>query len=174
MAKRTHKNQDEKAPAGVMLRYYQGRRAVYTRGMQYPTFNIDAFVGRPPGPVPVRITERVLFTVDRATYCCEATPSTYMVVLDYDAEWEADVEASVSDELREWWNMALLECRSEDDCYYVHMSRVFTVSAPSTATAGPDVAFKMPGWLRSAAYQGEYPADDEHQAIEDAFEDVLV
>ena len=120
---------------------------------------------RPAGPLPVRVSERVLFTPDVGVHLCEAPRSTFVQVLGYDAEFDADV----SDELRAWWDEQLLEALTGDDDYYVHHFRVveaYAVDGPVTFT----------GYFAHLAFQGEYSLDDEGErdALGDAFANHLV
>jgi len=148
----------------VMLRYFQARRTVHDTA-KGGVFNLDAFpADRPAGPLPARVTERVLFTPDVGVHLCEARRSTFVQVLGYDAEFDEDV----SDELREWWDTELLEALTGDDDYYVHHARL----VESYAVDGP-VTFT--GFFRDLAFQGEYESGDgEREAIDHAFGNHLV
>lgn len=147
------------------LRYWQGRRVVHdtARGGY---FNLDAFPkDRPEGPLPARITERVLFTPDVGVHLCEARASVFVQVLGYDAEFDTDV----SDELREWWDEQLLDALTQDDDYYVYFSdlvRAYDKDGPVEFTR----------WFRDLAPQGEYESGDdgEREALDDAFANHLV
>jgi hypothetical protein len=151
-----HAHQTDTEPA--MLRYFQARRVV--------RFNLDAFPAyRPAGPLPARITERVLFTPDVGVHLCEARTSIFVQVLGYDAEFDEDV----SDELREWWDTELLDALTQDDDYYVYHHDLVA----SYAVDGP-VEFTR--WFRDLAPQGEYESGDdgEREALDDAFANHLV
>lgn len=153
------------APETVTVRYWQGRRTVHDTA-KGAVFNLDAFPkGRPEGPTPVRITERVLFTPDVGVHLCEARRSTYVQVLGYDAEFDADV----SEQLREWWDEQLLEALTGDDDYYVYHSdlvRNYDVNGPVDFT----------GFFDRIAPQGEYECTDEGEraALDHAFANHLV
>ena len=129
----------------VPMRYFQARREV-TRD-----FGISNFPEtRPAGPLPARITERALFTPDSQTYCCESTPSLWVEVLGYEAEWDEEV----SDELREWWDTELYDVRSNDDDYYVHYSRVV---AHVIVLGG----FTFTDWFTTVHEDGEFDSLDD-------------
>jgi hypothetical protein len=72
------------------------------------------------GPKPVRVWERSIVSPDIRTFLCEFTPSSYVDVLDYTAEFDEEV----SDEVREEWDM-LLNHTSPVEGYYVHYRDVF-------------------------------------------------
>ena len=129
------------------LRYFQGRRDVTA----YFHF------GTTEHPRPARITERALFTPDVATHLCEATPSVFIHVLDYDAEFDEDVDESV----REEWYTRLVETWTPDDDYYVHHRNV-------VAEYSKDGPLTFGGWFSSVREQGEYDENEEDQAVEDA------
>jgi hypothetical protein len=147
------------------VRYFQARRVVHDT-QRGGVFNMEFFPqNRPAGPLPVRISERVLFTPDVGVHLCEATRSTFVQVLGYDAEFDA----GVSEELREWWNEQLLEALTGDDDYYVHQHRLveaYDANGPVTFT----------GYFPHLAFQGEYSLDDEGErdALGDAFANHLV
>lgn len=152
-------------PETVTVRYFQARRTVHDTA-KGGVFNLDAFpADRPAGPLPARITERVLFTPDVGVHLCEARRSTYVQVLGYDAEFDEDV----SDELREWWDGELLEALTGDDDYYVYHSdlvRKYDANAPVEFT----------GYFPHLREQGEYECTDEgeREALDDAFANHLV
>ena len=73
---------------------------------------------------PSRVWERALVTPDVKTYCCEATPSAYVDVLEYTVEFEGDV----SDEVRESWETLLNYDCGPVEGYYVHYHDVFDAS----------------------------------------------
>lgn len=159
------------APEAVTVRYFQARRTVHDTA-KGGYFNLDAFpADRPAGPLPARITERVLFTPDVGVHLCEARRSTYVQVLGYDAEWLPGQYESgeVSDELVEWWYGELLDTLGSDDDYYVYHSdlvRTYDATGPVEFT----------GFFDAIAPQGEYESTDEgeREALDDAFGNHLV
>lgn len=152
-------------PTPVSARYFQARRTVHDTA-KGGVFNLHAFpTDRPAGPLPARITERVLFTPDVAVHLCEARASVFVQVLGYDAEFDEDV----SDELREWWDMQLLEVLTGDDDYFIHHSRLVEAYAV-------DGLVTFTGYFATIAPQGEYECTDEgeREALDDAFANHLV
>jgi len=152
-------------PETVTVRYWQGRRVVHDTA-KGGVFNLDAFpTDRPAGPLPARISERVLFTPDVGVHLCEARASVFVQVLGYDPEFDEDV----SDEVREWWYDQLLDALTQDDDYYVYHSDLVA----SYAVDGP-VSFTS--FFRDLAPQGEYDSTDEgeREALDDAFANHLV
>lgn len=71
---------------------------------------------------PARVWERSLVTPDIRTFVCQATPSAWVDVLDYYAEFDVDV----SEEVRESWDTLLNE--NPHGGYYVHYHDVFDAS----------------------------------------------
>lgn len=156
-----HAHQTEPAT----LRYFQARRVVHDT-QRGGVFNLDCFpANRPAGPLPARISERVLFTPDVGVHLCEARASVFVQVLGYDAEFDEDA----SDELREWWDTELLDALTQDDDYYIYHHDLVA----SYAVDGP-VTFTR--WFRSVVPQGEYESGDEgeREALDDAFGNHLV
>ncbi len=129
----------------VPMRYFQARREV-TRDFTMSNFPET----RPAGPLPARFTERALFTPDSQTYCCEATPSLWVEVLGYEAEWDEEV----SDELREWWDTELYDVMSNADSYYVHYHKVV---AHVIVLGG----FTFAGWFTTVHEDGEFETPED-------------
>ena len=142
--------------ATVPLRYFQGRRVVHSTAK--PLFELAwaDVPERPAGPMPARISERVLFTPDSKTYCCEITPSLWVEVLGMEAEWDEEV----SDELREWWDEQLShpDFTGGEDGYYVHYHSVVN-------TYEKDGPVTFAGWFVTTVHE-----DGEFETPEDARE----
>jgi hypothetical protein len=72
---------------------------------------------------PTRVWERSLVTPDVRTFVCQATPSAWVDVLDYYAEFDGDV----SEEVREYWEEQF-NYTGPVEGYYVHYYDVFDAS----------------------------------------------
>lgn len=147
----------------VTLRYFQARRVVHDTA-KGGVFNLDAFPkDRPAGPIPARISERVLLTPDEAHYLCSASKSLYVEVLEYNAEFDEDV----SDEVRDWWDDQLHETLTGNDDYYVYFSDV-------VETYSPEGPVEFTGFFPKLVQQGEYPLTQQLDAVYDAFANHLI
>jgi hypothetical protein len=100
----------EQVEVEVVYRWYQVSRDVTHEW----TFTDDERLK------PSRVWERSLVSPDIRTFCCEVTPSAWMDVLEYTAEFEDDV----AEDVREYWEEQL-NYTGPVEGYYVHYRDVF-------------------------------------------------
>lgn len=139
----------------MRLRYYQGRIDV--------TKHCNLFFAGPP--YPIRITERVLFTPDVGVHYCSAQRMTDLEHLDFQAEFEPNVE--VPDEIVEAWDAELNSGEADNEAGPVSWHSV----VESYEVDGPIVLRGEGSPICEHAYQGEYEETEDDRALDLARED---
>lgn len=143
------------------LRFYQGLVDVTS----FCNFGEKTLLRRLSGyNPPDRVYERVLFSIDRATYYCSATPMLDVEPLGYIAEWDEDP----GDEAREFWDSLLCEWGSEPSAF--EWRRVVDEGRGDPA----DYKIRPDGPIQGAVLQGEYEEGEEEDAREYAQGNFLV
>lgn len=150
----------------VKLRYYQARVALDPEVLNLAAMNAEAPDGGPPA---LGVTERVVFTPDEAVHLCEATPSTWMDVLDYSIEFGPGVTFDdMPAEVASYWQDVEIELMDDERGYYVHRSSVVARWDQSDEGVEFTDVYTSCG---VPVLQGEYADDEDGDALDQARED---